>query len=513
MKTRKYLIVVVFLLSKGSQAWIPILKTLSSSLRKQIHLQGTCKPVDKLDPSNNGQVLETFPSLTAAAISVGESVSCMSSVVRGKRSSSRLHGFAWRFKYVHDEGGVEAISTAVEKLSLTSGEVLESFPSITKAARMTDGATRKSIRNVLQGKNKSAAGFFWREEGSNALPSSEARGLNKKPVEKVCLESGAVLGTFGSVVEAANSVGMVPSAVSQVLTGNVRTAGGFFWRYKGSPTKIRQTRKNSRSYKVEKLCVESGEMLETFDSLTDASNAMRASPSSICDVFSGRSMSCRGFFWRRKGSTVMPLPEAVRFVRRSNATVLAPNMKQHPLEKLSLESGEVLEEFELISDAAASIGQSSQSINNVLNGRANSCKGFFWRYRGSTQLPIVEPITSPNRVEKCCLAASSVIETYSSIADAARRSGASIPGIRKVIEGNQSTCNGYFWRFEGSKQLPATPTPYFGSKPVEKICLESSKVLETFDSITQASHSFNPPSLPAWIYKNSSDKTTRCAFS
>jgi hypothetical protein len=57
------------------------------------------------------------------------------------------------------------------------------------------------------------------------------------------------------------------------------------------------------------------------------------------------------------------------------------------IEQLDLRTGEVLATFPSISDATAKYGLSRAAISQQLHGRAKSCKGFFWRTVGSTDLP------------------------------------------------------------------------------------------------------------------------------
>jgi len=64
----------------------------------------------------------------------------------------------------------------------------------------------------------------------------------------------------------------------------------------------------------------------------------------------------------------------------------------------------VLESFDCFEDAVKCIGGGSSSgIGNVLNKRAKSHKGFYWRYQGSDKLPQYASEDTPRLVEKICL--------------------------------------------------------------------------------------------------------------
>jgi hypothetical protein len=54
-----------------------------------------------------------------------------------------------------------------------------------------------------------------------------------QPVEKFCLETGDVLGHFGSLTEAAKSVGVSTASISYAVNGfkGAKSSAGFGWRF------------------------------------------------------------------------------------------------------------------------------------------------------------------------------------------------------------------------------------------------------------------------------------------
>jgi hypothetical protein len=63
---------------------------------------------------------------------------------------------------------------------------------------------------------------------------------------------------------------------------------------------------------------------------------------------------------------------------------------QKPVEKLDLKTGKVLATFDSVTDAAVSVslpGISAGNIAGVCRNRHRSSCGFFWRYKGSDDLP------------------------------------------------------------------------------------------------------------------------------
>ena len=123
----------------------------------------------------------------------------------------------------------------------------------------------------------------------------------RKPVEKLSLETGEVLQTFPSVSEASQDIGLEQgqySRISAVLRGLISNCSGYFYRYQGSKALPKQRWKNKHA--VEQLCLKTGRVLATFNSIQDAGRAMGITTPGISYCCNGRngSKSAAGFGWR-----------------------------------------------------------------------------------------------------------------------------------------------------------------------------------------------------------------------
>jgi hypothetical protein len=158
--------------------------------------------------------------------------------------------------------------------------------------------------------------------------------------------------------------------ISEVLNGKTRTAGGYFWRPKGS---LSLPREDLNSKPVEKICMETKQILESFSSIVQAAKSVNESPSSICHVLAGRQRTCYGYFWRRKGSKSTPPPRK-RVARE--------------VEKLCFSTRDVLETYISACQAAEALGVSSPGyIYDAIKGKIRSYKGSFWRFKGTDDTP------------------------------------------------------------------------------------------------------------------------------
>ena len=143
--------------------------------------------------------------------------------------------------------------------------------------------------------------------------------LIRKPI--ICLDTSKI---FDSVKSAAASVGVDPSAISAVLNGRVKTAGGHRWEYLNPADKIsketsERKRRASRGKKqsaetVEKrvahlrgksnpnfnsykpvVCVETNEI---FKSVNSAAESVGVTQGSLSDVLHGRKKTAGGYHWK-----------------------------------------------------------------------------------------------------------------------------------------------------------------------------------------------------------------------
>ena len=118
--------------------------------------------------------------------------------------------------------------------------------------------------------------------------------------------------------------------------------------------------------RVEQICIETGQVRHTYDSITDAARDLDISASRISSVLTGRSMTCQGFFWRFHGSDALPPKRQI----------------QRSVKQLCLETGRVLATHKSIQEAAKTMGIASPGISYCCNGRngSKSAGGFGWEF-------------------------------------------------------------------------------------------------------------------------------------
>ena len=197
----------------------------------------------------------------------------------------------------------------VEKLDPITGKVLGSYASI-KEANSSLGRKKAAsgIGEVLSGRQKTTGGYVWRKvvqhlpgqyleplpgEAASKTSANAASDIDRNPaeqlqtrehddpslvnyssvsVEKVSLQEGNVLASYGSIKEANFAIGRTAfhPGIWQVLTDKINSSGGYFWRTVGS-TKLPQgtesapTRVESVSNDRSNISCPGGEGTHTFE--------------------------------------------------------------------------------------------------------------------------------------------------------------------------------------------------------------------------------------------------------
>ena len=117
-----------------------------------------------------------------------------------------------------------------------------------------------------------------------------------KPVCQYTRE-GEFIREHESIKEAARAIGTKDTgSISNCCNGKLKTAYGYIWRHKGD--KAPESFKHANKRKIEQYSF-NGELLNTFDSISDASKFFGAgTPTCIGNNLSGRSHSAFGYIWK-----------------------------------------------------------------------------------------------------------------------------------------------------------------------------------------------------------------------
>ncbi len=191
-----------------------------------------------------GKKLKTFLSIKAAAVFLNLSESGINSALKERQVSSG--GFVWRYgtaskvdlKPFLEKRATHRKLLRGTKVSQydTNGKRLNTYLTFSDAGAAT-GIRSSDICVTANGKQKSAGGYIWRKGWGklqiNVRQDSYGEILRAKvrwkKVKQYSLE-GKYLKTFESVKAAAESVKVLPSAISAALKSKSNIGGGYKWK-------------------------------------------------------------------------------------------------------------------------------------------------------------------------------------------------------------------------------------------------------------------------------------------
>lgn len=180
----------------------------------------------------------------------------------------------------------------------------------------------------------------------------------------VCLETGMV---FASVREAAKTLNIRLSCISNCLHGRHETAGGCHWDfYREDGKYVFPEKKNRTNKKLRKkvICINTQTI---YNSIKEAAKSNNLDASNISDCVRGKQNYVKGFsFSYYEEGRVYSLPES------------KPKEKPNLRKKIKcIETGEV---FSSIKEAAEKTNGCKSEISACARGKVKKTKGFSWEF-------------------------------------------------------------------------------------------------------------------------------------
>lgn len=209
------------------------------------------------------------------------------------------------------ENGIANHVRSVVVFDAITGEKLDEFPAIIHAAeRYGEG-----IKNVLYGNCKTVHGVtaMYADQciGKERLTPSEIADLVRNHGEKEVFQFSKdrkFIKRFSSLREASNETGVSYKALSQCLSGKIKSSGGYLWSYSiddvpESPCASWETRKangTTNGIPVDQIDLKTGDVITTYASIGDAAKATGTYKTSISQIINhvGNHVSAAGYGWK-----------------------------------------------------------------------------------------------------------------------------------------------------------------------------------------------------------------------
>ena len=155
-----------------------------------------------------------------------------------------------------------------------------------------DRGTASEIEMALIKKHNSVENGYNVSSGVNDMEHA----FDRAPVDKYNPDTGQLICTYPSIIDAAQDVDSSDSHISECCRGIHKTAAGFGWAYHGEP--YTPPKSFFRYVRIEKVDVATGLVIETYKSQREAADANGVSRALINMCCRGKQKSSNGYTWR-----------------------------------------------------------------------------------------------------------------------------------------------------------------------------------------------------------------------
>ena len=158
---------------------------------------------------------------------ISNSVGCLDQVVctvlnnNGVSTQERIDR-----SYVNQIASHEPFKRKVNKMDVNTGDILETFPSVSDAAKFI-GIDSSTLSKVCK-KSGIVNGYKWQYVDCDYVKKD----FSPKEVCQIDLQSNEIIAIFPSISEAAKSVDGDSSYISKVCRGIQKSSKGYGWKYR-----------------------------------------------------------------------------------------------------------------------------------------------------------------------------------------------------------------------------------------------------------------------------------------
>ncbi len=195
-----------------------------------------CKKVLQINKDTLDVVAE-FESIGEAAEAIGSSISSISAVCKGRKTSSK--GYYWQYADGYDGKFCPKQRRPSDKLDVgipiiqmdVDGQFIREWSCAATAAKALD-CSAQNITHCCRGKMFSLLNFCWTYKDSyqqRGFTPNKTK-IREKPIYQKDL-NGVVIQKWESAKKASIALGMNASAIGNCCMGRYKTSSGFQWSY------------------------------------------------------------------------------------------------------------------------------------------------------------------------------------------------------------------------------------------------------------------------------------------
>ena len=244
------------------------------------------------------------------------------------------------------------------------------------------GKCKDTIMACALGYNKISHGYIWKykQDVNNKNDIDIYKHFSDsyyKYVKQYDAYTGEFVNEYYSITYAAKKLGLSSINISRCLNNKQKTSGGYIWINKfdenGNENYLTDIKKSRcRKRKVLMADKKSGEILQEYNSITEAAKDQNVHIASISLCCNNKRKSCNGYIWTFK------YDKDNNLIKKINPDDYKDNLRTK-VECIDPKTNEVIKTFNSMREAERNMNVTSSSVSLVCSGKLNSSGGYKWR--------------------------------------------------------------------------------------------------------------------------------------
>lgn len=243
-----------------------------------------------------------------------------------------------------------------------------------------DGFTLTEINQILgcctQTASTTLKGFGITESDIRSRATSKFSENRKKPILQYDL-NGIFIKRYDCIQDVVKETGFSATNIREVCNHKKYISNGYIWCHEDEPKTIYEliaeipTAKTKRPIEQYTL---NGELITTFNSITEAAQSLGIHRSSIENALTNKSYNCQGYLWKYQDDS-----ESIeKKVERNNSK---QDYRKRAVNQYDLQ-GNFLQTYDSATTAAIAIGKpgNGSSITKACNGKLKTAYKYKWTY-------------------------------------------------------------------------------------------------------------------------------------
>ena len=310
------------------------------------------------------------------------------------------------------------------------------------------------ISAVCLGKVKTAHDFYFSYEYlGDKLPMDIFEWINRND----CFVKLAQYDLQGNFINIYDTISQASSDVSNDSIAKIqsknKTSFGYIWKRVIDNNKdYTQNLSNKELKKYDKHINEkpcymydnNGKFMKRFNSTTEAAKVMKLNQGNIASACRGEYKKCGNYFWKYEEDSLEKNDLKSEELESLNLHGLSKEVYKFNLD------GKFIKKYNKISTAAEENNLYTTNISKCCNREIKQAGGYIWRYFQdditSEDIKSLKNNKRHRKVEQYDMKMN-YIQTFESIAEAERQTGARVNSIIQCCNGKYKHANGYKWKY------------------------------------------------------------------